>query len=160
MSSVTIEPRGKNVWGIILADPTYNEETVKQLPEIRNWIVKKIKGSPYFESFSSKYWYLVDKDPTDNGNTDYLKEIYLELFIGKELPDASEDFWTEGYLNSGLPLSPSDKAQFEKHIEDGDEMELISKDQKEKVRVFISNIKIKTVRPNESYDLMYTLTRV
>jgi len=61
MLSVTIEPKGKNVWGIILGDPIYNEETVKQLPEIRNWIVKKIKANPYLESFSSKYWYLVDR---------------------------------------------------------------------------------------------------
>ncbi len=160
MSSITIEPRGKNVYGITLVDPTYNEEIVKQLPEVRNWIAKKIKGNPYFESFSSKYWYLVDKDPTDNDDIDYLKEIYLELFIGKELPDANESFWTKGYLDIRNDLTPSDKSQFEKHIKDGDEMELISKDPKEKVRVSITNIEIITVRPNERYEVKYTLSRV
>ena len=159
--NATIEPKGKNVWGITLTNPTYNVDALKQLSEVRNWVAKNIKGDSYFESFSSIYWFMVDKDPTDNTDADYLKPIYLEYFIGKELlPDARECLCTKGYLDTRDVLTPTDKDQFEKHIEVEDQIALISKDEKERVRVFITNIEFITVRPNEQYEVKYTLTRI
>ncbi len=159
MPQVLIESRGHNVWGITLSEPTSNEDTVKGLPDVKKWIAQNVKGKPDFELFSSKYWYLVDK-VTNNDETDYLKEIYLVLFIGNELlPDAKYSLRTRGYLDSRIILMPSDKELFEKHIKEGDEIELVSKDKKEKVLVFVTNIEIIAGRPNEDYEITYTLSR-
>lgn len=161
MNENLIEKIGNNVWAITLKEPTMNLEAVKNLPEVKQLIAKSFTGIPYFEARSARYWYLVDKDLGTEDERDYLKEIYLEVFIGGDLlPDAKESLLTRGYLDSSATLSPQDKIQFEAHIEDGDQLQLTSKDGKDSIRVFIANLDIKTIRKDAHYKASYTLTRM
>ena len=160
MSTVKIEPRGNNVWAIMLDFSVSNYDQIRDLPEVREWVSQHVKGTPYFEALSPKYWYLVDKLSGNDDETDYLKDVFINRLVGKELtPDAKQALEVRGYLDSTSVLSPNDKIQFERHIEDGDTFDLVSSDGKDKIRVFITNVRIVCVSPNEVYEAKYTLTR-
>jgi hypothetical protein len=86
-----------------------------------------------------------------------MKEYYTNLFVGKELQEDDKfNLENKGFIDIKMPLSPSDTKQFKKHINEDDEIELISKDGKVNTNVVLKNtniIKIKT----GYYEARFTL---
>jgi len=153
---VTIEQKGINVWLITLPEPTNNEERVKSLPDVKKFIDNNIKENPYFQNHSGKCWYLVDKEIIDN--TDYLKEMYLDDFIGKELlPDGKESLIANEYLNTVILLSSDDKELFKNKIKEGDEYKFVDQANGDIFNVVITKIRIGSIKNNAFYEVLITL---
>jgi hypothetical protein len=137
---------------------TYNEDQVRNRPEVRNWIAKYIKGEPYFESVSAKVWYLVDKLPKDENDefTSSLTEVFVRRFITSiENELEAIQFTKQGYLDSIItPLSDQDYRQFKRFIHNEDEFDL-------SVRNKVYNAKITNIEDtNVNNGIKYTLVRL
>lgn len=84
----------------------------------------------------------------------------FEYFIGNELLfDSKCSLHDKGFQDLKSILTPQDRILFEEFIKVGDEHELISKDEKEKVRVNLTSIEFRTVTANQEYEVMFTLGR-
>ena len=128
------------------------------MQEVSNLIRNQIKGNPYMEAKSPIYWYIVDKDSIHD-ETDYLKQIYLETYIGRELlPDAMVNLDQKGFFEMQIELTPDDSAHFERHIEERDKIKISQND--EEISLMISDIQLITIRPNEFHIARFTLNRV